>query len=91
VAEDVDPVSPVLVQVGFQPVPLLGLFAESGVEDEAVDYDEVDVGVVEAIICWPVVSVEVFYVLVVDYVGGDGGVVLVSNVVVTGDEVRGGF
>jgi len=47
--------------------------------------------VVEALERGAVVSVEVLDVVVVDYVGGYRGVVLVSNVVVTGDEVRGGF
>jgi hypothetical protein len=36
------------------------------------------------------VSLKILDVIVVDYIGGDGGVVLITHVVVSGDEVVGG-
>jgi hypothetical protein len=49
----------------------------------------VDAAVVEALERGSVVSVKILDVIVVDYVRGDGGVVLVTHIVVSWDEVAG--
>ena len=60
-------------------------------EDWCVEYDEVDVFVVKALVCGAVVFLEVLYEPVVDYVGRDCWVVLVSDVVVSWYVVVWGF
>ena len=77
------------LQVSFEPLSLLCLVRESGVEDGAVYEDEMDSTVVEALVEGAVVLHERLLVGLVHDVGWDRGVVLVSDVVVPGDVVDG--